>query len=381
MVFLTKMRCIRALTVSIFTLLSLSEGSRILIASPYGTKSHQNVYIPLAKELVRRGHQVTIITNYVNDELNKLENVKQIWIETLVVDPALYPNPFSKPTDIFEKWKIFRDNFQAILSYSDRIRDGTYNNPLVQKMMKTEHFDLVMISEICGPACFPFGWHFKAPTIVVQPMSLHVGRATMFGDEEHFSYVPFFLSKFTNQMSLKERTNNLIMSKLFHLLTHDLPITAAHSRFTQLLNPDCPPFEELEKNFSLVFTNSHPVFNYPRVLPPQVIEVGGIHCRPAKPLPENLEKFVSESDAGFVVFGIGSALRMEDLPEHAIQSMMKAFSRLPQRVIWQWKGKVPADLPKNILTVPWLPQQDLLGNSVKQTNKLYCHCSCFVYLL
>ena len=76
-----------------------------------------------------------------------------------------------------------------------------------------------------------------------------------------------------------------------------------------------------------------------------------------------MEAFVNSSgDAGFIIFAVGSAIKMDDLPEEFIQSFIKAFARLPQNVIWQWKGKPRKDLPKNVLAVSWLPQQDLLGN-------------------
>jgi len=55
-------------------------------------------------------------------------------------------------------------------------------------------------------------------------------------------------------------------------------------------------------------------------------------------------------------------LKMDDMPEMMIQSFIKVFSRLPQRIIWQWKGKPRSDLPSNVLAIPWLPQQDLLGS-------------------
>ena len=356
------MRCKRVLVILILTVfVSWSDASRILIAGPSGTKSHQNVYIPIAKELIRRGHQVTVITNYLNDELTKLENVEQIWLETLVIDPSLFPNPFSKPTSLFEKLNMFVKVVDAILNYPTKITETTFSDERVKKLMTNGHFDLVIISEACGLSCFPLGWHFKAPTILFSPNVMFPGRAKLLGDDDHHSYVPFLLSSFTDRMTLYQRTVNYLLTKLFYFTSHDLPINTVHSIIKRMVNPDCPKLEELEKNFSLVLTNSHPVFNFPRVLPPQVVEVGGIHCRPANPLPDDLEKFVSESDAGFIMFGVGSALQMEDVPEEVVQSIMKAFSRLPQRVIWQWKGKVRPDLPKNVLAISWLPQQDLLG--------------------
>ena len=70
----------------------------------------------------------------------------------------------------------------------------------------------------------------------------------------------------------------------------------------------------------------------------------------------------TSDDAGFVLFGVGSALKMDDMPEEMVQSFIKAFSLLPQKVVWQWKGTPRSDLPSNVLAIPWLPQQDLLGN-------------------
>jgi len=66
-------------------------------------------------------------------------------------------------------------------------------------------------------------------------------------------------------------------------------------------------------------------------------------------------------DAGFILFAIGSLIPMNEMPEDIVQAFIKNFARLPQRVIWQWQGKPREDLPENILPVPWIPQQDLLG--------------------
>ena len=51
------------------------------------------------------------------------------------------------------------------------------------------------------------------------------------------------------------------------------------------------------------------------------------------------------------------------MPENLIQIFLKVFSRLPQQIIWKWETdeNKPQNLPSNIVTEKWLPQQDLLG--------------------
>ena len=77
----------------------------------------------------------------------------------------------------------------------------------------------------------------------------------------------------------------MIQSKAIAYFSHYWHMSSIRTTVQRLAFPDCPPLIEIEKNVSLVFTNTHPAFTYPRTLPPQVIEVGGIHCRPAKLLP------------------------------------------------------------------------------------------------
>lgn len=354
-----------SLTIVLLVCLALtgtSLGSRILIAGPQGTKSHQNAYLPIAKEFAQRGHDVTIITNYISDDLAKFSNVNQIWMEKLVFDlSTLMPNPFTARDSWTKQLETIYEMIKLTFTMPTMVAETIYSDPRILELMNKEKFDLVMISEACGVTCTPFGWQFKAPVIALSPNVLFPGRASTMGDDENYSYVPFILSPFSDKMSLMERTKNFLISKVFYYVYHDFHLNTMESLFKKFVDPNAPPFVEMEKNFSLIFTNSHPSFTYPRSLPPQVIEVGGLHCRPAKPLPQDLEKFVSSSKDGFILFAVGSALKMDDMPEETVQAFIKVFASLPQHVIWQWKGKVRSDLPKNVLAIPWLPQQDLLG--------------------
>lgn len=50
--------------------------------------------------------------------------------------------------------------------------------------------------------------------------------------------------------------------------------------------PDLPPLLDLERNQSLALVNSH--FSVDMTLPllPSQVQIGAIHCQPAKPLPQ-----------------------------------------------------------------------------------------------
>jgi UDP-glucoronosyl and UDP-glucosyl transferase len=49
------------------------------------------------------------------------------------------------------------------------------------------------------------------------------------------------------------------------------------------------------------------------------------------------------------------------MPKEIVDTFIRVFSKLPQRVIWKWEAEIPENIPPNIMMVDWLPQQDLLG--------------------
>ncbi|XP_063775876.1 UDP-glucuronosyltransferase 2A2-like isoform X4 [Pseudophryne corroboree] len=103
-------------------------------------------------------------------------------------------------------------------------------------------------------------------------------------------------------------------------------------------------------------------FEYPRPLLPNFEFVGGLHCKPAKPLPEEMEKIVESSgEHGIVVFSLGSMVK--NLTDERSNVIAAALSQLPQKVIWRYSGKKPATLGENTVLYDWIPQNDLLGHA------------------
>ncbi|XP_078532392.1 UDP-glucuronosyltransferase 2A2-like isoform X3 [Lissotriton helveticus] len=102
-------------------------------------------------------------------------------------------------------------------------------------------------------------------------------------------------------------------------------------------------------------------FEYPRPLLPNFEFVGGLHCQPAKPLPEEMENFVQSSgDHGIVVFSLGSMVK--NLTDEKSNMIAAALSQLPQKVLWRYSGKKPHTLGTNTKLYDWMPQNDLLGH-------------------
>lgn len=50
------------------------------------------------------------------------------------------------------------------------------------------------------------------------------------------------------------------------------------------------------------------------------------------------------------------------MPEALRQIFVAVFSTLPYNVVWKWDGGKIKDLPANVRTAAWWPQQELLGH-------------------
>ena len=274
-------------TVLLCHLALLAESSRILIVVPHGTKSQQNMFVPLVKELAQRGHQLTVITNYVSNDLKNRDNVRDIVLEQLAFSMwNVFDSITSTESYITKSIHYLQVTASGMMKTAPRTARETFSDPRIKELIDNDQFDLVMISEANPFVGYPLAWHFKAPIIMLSPNVLFPGRATSLGDGEHHSYAPFFFTRFSDRMTFIQRMTNMLAATAFDWVHTRMHEPAIRSLVQSQGIPDCPPLYDMEDDIALVFTNTHPSFTYPRALPPQVIELGGIHCRPAKPLPQ-----------------------------------------------------------------------------------------------
>jgi hypothetical protein len=54
------------------------------------------------------------------------------------------------------------------------------------------------------------------------------------------------------------------------------------------------------------------------------------------------------------------------LPEEKQQEILRAFAKVPYKVLWKWENDKLENKPDNVLIRKWFPQNDILGKVVNK---------------
>lgn len=99
----------------------------------------------------------------------------------------------------------------------------------------------------------------------------------------------------------------------------------------------------------------------PRPLPPNVVEIGGIHIKKARePLPADLQQLLDGAANGVIYVSWGSIINSHGMSLSMKQEIVEGFKRLPQTVLWKWENDSLTATAKNVHIRSWLPQIDIL---------------------
>lgn len=95
---------------------------------------------------------------------------------------------------------------------------------------------------------------------------------------------------------------------------------------------------------------------------PGIINVGGAHIKPPKPLPDDLKEFLDNSKNGVVFFSLGSFVQGSEMPAEKTAIFLEIFGKLKQNVLWKFEDDSLANIPPNVKISKWLPQSDILAH-------------------
>ncbi|XP_048220627.1 UDP-glucuronosyltransferase 2A3-like isoform X1 [Perognathus longimembris pacificus] len=319
-------------------------------------------------ELAAKGHEVTVLTNTesvlvdyrkpsaLNFEVVQVPPERKMSLEAL---SDLFVNVI--PTLSF--WQA-SSKFQGLFFHNTGqfvtlCRNTVYNQSLVRKLQKTK-YDVMVIDPVipCGQL---------VAELLEIPFVLTL-RISMGGIIEKYcgqlpappSYVPVSLGGLTDRMTFMERVKNMIFAFFFDFWLPQYDFRFWDQFYSEVLGRPTTLCETLGKA-EIWLIRTYWDFDFPHPYLPNFEFVGGLHCKPAKPLPKEMEEFVQSSgEDGVVVFSLGSMIT--NLTEKKANIIASALAQVPQKVLWRYKGKTPATLGSNTRIFDWLPQNDLLGH-------------------
>ncbi|XP_066987462.1 UDP-glycosyltransferase UGT5-like [Macrobrachium rosenbergii] len=323
---------------------------KILMVLPVSSISHRNVFLPLAKALAERGHKIEMLSN--TDKPVNQTGIREI--------SHNLPEMRISGMNLFDTRKIRDGGMSFFVELLPKIAQNLYHLPQVKELYsRRKEFDLVILDHMYNEVAYPFAHELPFMTIAMPGMDYR--QSAVLGNVLNPAYVPNFFQP----MSL-----DTVFKRLQNIFLHIFP--AIYWRLWQIVPsvqkelsaqlPDLPPLLDIERNQSLTLLNSHFSMDMPVPLLPSQIEVGGLHCRPAKPLPEDIKSWLDGAGPeGAIYFSLGSIARGDTMPSKYRDMLVEAFKRLNHRILWKFERDLKG-VSDNVMIKEWLPQQDILAH-------------------
>ncbi|KAF3851353.1 hypothetical protein F7725_013125 [Dissostichus mawsoni] len=359
--------------VSVCVLLILSvtwsaNGGNILVWFTDG--SHWINMKPVLEMLVDRGHQVKVLVPSTSMFMNSNEPSRfgyepfnvSISIETMeeffeeYLRFSMYEMDHMSYVQLYIK---YMDLMRIDLQYALKFLDGVLKSETIMKKLKDGKYLLLvdpiypggdLLAEILGiPLVYSLrfslahNWERYCGQLPAPP-----------------SFVPGAMSKLTDKMDFSERVWNFLFYALQDIVMSNIFWKELDKYYSEVKGTPTSACETMGRA-DIWLMRTYWDFDFPRPFLPNFKFVGGIHCRPAKPLPEDMEEFVQSSgDAGIVVFTLGSFIK--NITTEKGNMVASALAQIPQKVLWRYSGEKPATLGANTRIYNWIPQNDLLGH-------------------
>ncbi|XP_059205992.1 UDP-glucuronosyltransferase 2A2-like [Centropristis striata] len=345
-----------------------AQGGKVLVF-PHDGSHWVNMRV-LVEELHSRGHTVTVIR--AADSWYISETSPHYSTVSVDVDGGANEDFFRLFVSEVIKIKRSKGSAWARFALDMELKDKffelhkkvcevvvhLFENKELMKSFRDAEYDVVLTDPANGGGVM-LAHYLGLPLVFNARWTVH-GEAHFAIAPSPLSYVPLPPSELSDQMTFFERIKNIIFYiTRMHLYKQVVgPHYSALSR--RYFGPDVDYFS-LFQAADIWLMRVDFVFEFPRPTMPNVVYMGGFQCKPAKPLPEHLEEFVQSSgEHGVIIMSLGTLIGQ--LPHDLADEIAAAFAKLPQKVIWRYKGDRPASLGNNTLIVDWMPQNDLLGH-------------------
>uniref|UniRef100_A0A3P8VZH1 UDP-glucuronosyltransferase n=1 Tax=Cynoglossus semilaevis TaxID=244447 RepID=A0A3P8VZH1_CYNSE len=357
--------------VSIFSAvvaISAVSGGKVLVF-PHDGSHWVNMKV-LVEELHSKGHSVTVIR--VADAWYISETSAYYEAITLDVDAGISEDFFRHFVSEVIKIKRSQGSMWAQLALNMDLKERffefhkkicevivyMFENKELMKSIQESKYDLVL-TDPANAGGVMLAHYLGLPLVFNVRWTIH-GEAHFAVAPSPLSYVPLPPSELTDQMTFFERVRNVVFY-ISRMYLYKQISQQHYSAVTERYFGPNTDYFSLFQAADLWLMRVDFVFEFPRPTMPNIVYMGGFQCKAAKPLLQHLEDFVQSSgEHGFIIMSLGTLIG--ELPPDLANEIATVFAKLPQKVIWRYKGVRPETLGNNTLLIDWIPQNDLLGH-------------------
>jgi len=252
--------------------------ANILGVFPIEAPSHQVVFDSYMSELHRCGHNVTVYSHFPDIATEQYRRI-QISNTTSIVDPSYVTMDHMYSPSILNSYKHMFYLVRNSKTYTEGdVLHELYSQP-------EDAYDLI-VTETCNTDLYlALVDKFKAPFIAWTTSPIFVWSADRMGASSHPAYIPVLMTQYGTYMNFMERMyNTLLRSIAFYKYYTDSTILSQEIASKHYMSSSS--LEKLVFKTSFLFVNTHYTVWGSRPLPPNIVELGGIHVKPSKPLKE-----------------------------------------------------------------------------------------------
>lgn len=273
------------------SVLSLANCYNFLFVNDFPTKSSFTFLKPIMKKLSSKGHSITVITNFPLEE--PLPNYNEILIDgASILSDAAIVNNLAHIESVQLLYRYITP--LALTEFSNKLCELLFTtgaiNDLYNKKIK---YDVIFIHIFHSDCIFEVAKKVGSPIIGFHSSIVAPWVADKLALSWNPAVVPSNFLPYSLKMQFFERVHNTLVTWGHCLFNHMYMVPKDVEVVKKYFGPqEAEQVQNMAYNTSLIILNTHYTVNLPRVMPPNVIEIGGIHIGKAKGVPKvcsNLE--------------------------------------------------------------------------------------------
>ncbi|XP_053679832.1 UDP-glycosyltransferase UGT5-like [Anopheles nili] len=347
------------------------RAENILFLQSTPSKSHHIWNRQIFDRLYDNGHNLTILSFETEQSVpGKTFLVMEGFNEKMMAafsdgssDFSTYENPFGNIMNVYQFYTV-----------ASRILEEENAIQRLLEYPRTFRFDLVIHDFTMGQFLLGFLEYFNNPPLVsVSPYNIPSYTQYLADVPLYPTYVPHPASSFGSRMDFIERVKNTVYWGFDMLYRQQVFMPAEQQRMRRVFpGTNLTHVKLLERRSELVLVNSDPALDFYQLLPPNVVQVGGLHIKRAEDMPPMMQQFIARASKGVILFSFGTNVQSEMLGPDVNRQLLELFASTPEYgFIWKHANAEKQIMPPNVLITSWVPQSAVLANT--RTKLLISH--------